>query len=292
MRCTVVPMTLAPSAQATPAQAAAEAGPALDRALARAGVTIHELDNPAETERAAELLRQVWRSSEMPVPANLLRTVQHAGGYVFGAYDGSGAMLAASMGLLATEGLHSHITGVVPSGQRRGLGYAIKQHQRVWALERGLETISWTCDPLVRRNVAFNLHALGAVVVRYLPEHYGTMSDEVNRDDETDRFELRWELLSTRAVAAGHDRLPAVEAAGLPFAVASGGNGRPVVTPVSGSSRLVQLPADIEARRRADRSAALAWRRAVREAVVLALAEGAQIRGLSANGALVVEVSP
>ena len=281
------PMTLAAAVMGTGLDSAIAAAA---KAVRRAGVAVLELRTPAETDRAAELLRQVWRGPEAPVPANLLRTVQHIGGYVYGAYDESGALVAASMGLLATEGLHSHITGVVPAGQRRGLGFALKQHQRVWALERGMSTISWTCDPLVRRNVAFNLHALGATVENYLPDHYGQMNDGVNKGDESDRFELHWDLTSAGAVAAGAGRLPWVAAGPLVYAVATDGHGRPAVTPVTGVSRLVQLPADIESLRRTDPAAALAWRRAVREAVVLALSEGAVLRGLTAEGALVLEV--
>lgn len=266
------------------------AASAVERAARRAGVTILELGTAASTERAAELLREVWRGSEAPVPANLLRTVQHTGGYVYGAYDETGALVAASMGLLATDGLHSHITGVLPSGQRRGLGFALKQHQRWWALEHELTTITWTCDPLVRRNVAFNLHALGATVVGYLPDHYGAMVDGVNRGDESDRFELRWDLSSPSAVAAAHGRLPWVDRPLVPQAVTVDDSSLPVVHAVAGPARQVQLPADIEGLRQADPAASLAWRRAVREAVLPALSDGAVIRGLTAAGALVLEV--
>jgi predicted GNAT superfamily acetyltransferase len=256
-------------------------------AAERAGVTVRELATPAACEAGADLLREVWRSAEAPVPSNLLRTVQHIGGYVFGAYDESGSLLAASMGMLGNEGLHSHITGVVPAGQRRGLGFALKQHQRTWALERGIRRITWTCDPLVRRNVAFNLRSLGAHVVHYLPDHYGAMPDAVNQGDESDRLELHWDLLSPRAVAAAEGRLEAADVDGLDYAVRED-HGLPQVGPVSGS-RLVQLPADIEAIRQADPAAGRAWRRAVRDAVLPALSEGAQIGGITADGALLLE---
>jgi predicted GNAT superfamily acetyltransferase len=237
-----------------------------ERACARAGVTVLELQKPAETERAAELLRAVWRGPELPVPANILRTVQHTGGYVFGAYDDSGALLAASMGLLASNRtLHSHITGVVPNGQRRGLGIALKQHQRWWALANDLPVITWTCDPLVRRNVAFNLHALGAEVHAYLPDHYGNMTDGVNKGDESDRLELSWDLTSPRATAAAERRLPWVT-----------------------GPRRVPLPEDIESLRAKDPAAARGWRLSVREALLPALASGAVITGLDSEGALVL----
>lgn len=268
--------------------------PAAERPADRAGMTILELCSPRETQRAAEVLREIWGGAESPVPANLLLTVQHTGGYVFGVYDEAGVLVAVSLGLLALSGgkacLHSHITGVLASGQRRGLGLALKQHQRLWALGRGLETITWTCDPLVRRNVTFNLQALGAVVTGYLPDHYGKMSDGVNRGDASDRLELRWDLLSDRATEAAQRRLPNVSAAGLPYAVRADQHGLPVLAPLPGGVQLVQLPADIEALRRADPAAAAAWRRAIRTSVLPALSRGAVIHGLTAAGALVLEV--
>ena len=275
--------------------AASVVAPAAELPTLHAGMSILELRAPRETQRAAEVLREIWGGTESPVPANLLLTVQHTGGYVFGVYDGAGVLVAVSLGLLATSGqkacLHSHITGVLPSGQRQGLGLALKQHQRVWALRQGLETITWTCDPLVRRNVTFNLHALGAVVTGYLPDHYGKMSDGVNRGDASDRLQLRWDLLSVRATEAARGRLPTLSAAGLPYAVQADEHGLPVLTPLSDRTHLVQLPADVEALRRADPSAGAAWRTAIRASVLPALSQGAVIQGLTAEGALVLEVS-
>jgi predicted GNAT superfamily acetyltransferase len=238
---------------------------ATQRACARTGVTVLELRTPAEAYRAADLFQQVWRSAEPIVPGNLVRTVQHIGGYVFGAYDESGTMVAATFAMLSDEGLHSHLTGVVPGAERRGLGFALKQHQRWWAIERGIERITWTCDPLVRRNVGFNLHALGAEVAAYLPDHYGAMRDGVNGGDESDRFELHWELTSDRAVEAAEHRLPWV----------TGG-------------RTVDLPEDIEVLRMKDPGQARTWRHTVREALVPALAAGERIAGMTAEGALVL----
>lgn len=280
------------SALMTPAATTpAATTPAADAPVSGARVAIVELCSAQQTEEAAELLRQVWRSEEPPVPANLLRAVQRAGGYVHGAVDERGRLVAASMAFVSLSeegpGLHSHITGVAPAGQRRGLGLALKQHQRRWAIDHDLPTITWTCDPLVRRNVAFNLHALGARVEAYLPDHYGTMTDGVNAGDASDRLELRWELLSDRAVRAAQSRLAPVDAAGLPVLV-SEESGRPRVVG-SGARGTVQLPEDIEALRSADPAGARAWRTAVREAVQPALAAGSVVTGLTAAGAIVLE---
>lgn len=259
----------------------------VDRTSRRSGVQIRELATSQEANRGADVLASVWGSAEPVAPGNLLRAVQHTGGYVFGAYDDEGVLLAVSVGLLAAAGLHSHITGVVPAGQRRGLGLALKQHQRAWALERGITTITWTADPLVRRNTAFNLHALGADVAEYLVDHYGPMTDGVNRGDQSDRFEVRWHLLSERAVAAESARLPWLESDAAP-AVAEGPDGLPVVQDAPLHERRVQLPDDIEALRRTRPDAAKAWRLAVREALLPPFEAGAVVRGLTASGAVVL----
>lgn len=269
----------------------ARAEAAAARAIHRSGVSLLEIATPADAGRAAELLREVWRGPQLPVPGNLVRTVQHAGGYVYGAYDDAGTLLAVSLGLLAQDGLHSHITGVAPIGQRRGLGYALKQHQRSWALARGMSRITWTCDPLVRRNVLFNVHALGASVVGYLVDHYGPMDDEVNKGDESDRLELHWDLLSDRALEAGEGRLPFVPAGGRPVAIETGPTGLPVVHAVPGPARVVSLPADIEALRRGDPAAGHLWRRAVRAALAPAMGDGAVVLGLTTTGDLVLDLA-
>jgi predicted GNAT superfamily acetyltransferase len=253
-----------------------------------AGVTVHELRSPAELARGADLLREVWHDLEMLVPASLLCTVQRTGGYVFGAYDDLGALLGVSVGLLAAHGLHSHVTGVRPSARRRGLGFALKQHQRHWSLERGITRITWTCDPLVRRNMAFNLHALGATVQAYVPNLYGPMNDAVNRGDETDRLEILWGLTSPRVSKATTQRLP-WRSPDLPAGLTCGAGSQPVEHHVDGVAQLVHLPADIEMLRRTDPGAAQAWRHAVRDVVVAALARGAGITGMTESGALVIE---
>ena len=230
------------------------------------GMTVRELRTAESTENASRLLQRVWRGAAAPVPPNILRTVQHTGGYAFGVYDERDEMVAASLGLLTSAGLHSHITGVDVGGQRRGLGYALKQHQREWALERGIDVITWTCDPLVRRNVVFNLHALGATVADYLPNFYGAMLDELNRGEATDRFELHWDLRSPAATQAQQGRLPLLPEAGT----------------------LVPLPDDIEALRATDLAAASRWRHSVRDAVLASLAAGERVLGVTASGSLVL----
>ncbi len=127
------------------------------------------LDDAAEMRRVMTLFSQVWGSATPPVAVELLRAVQHAGGYVVAAYADE-QVIGGSFGFLGRhEGqpsLHSHITGVLPGVRHTGVGRAMKLHQRAWAADHGLAWVTWTFDPLVRRNAHFNIDVLGVRVHR------------------------------------------------------------------------------------------------------------------------------
>lgn len=261
------------------------AAAAAEEALRSAGVVVRRLDTLDGVRAAEALFSEVWRSpGKPPLSAEVMRAVEHAGGYVTGAYDGD-RMLAASSGFLAlaSDGrvvLHSHISGVLPDAQGRRVGWALKLHQRAWCLERGIETITWTFDPLVRRNAWFNLAKLGAVAVEYLVDFYGPMSDGLNANEPTDRLFTRWDLLAPSASGSADGRLLLDEQGGLPLVVAAS---------VPGTTSLVRLPADIETLRVEAPDVARSWRIAVRDVLAPLVDAGARVTGLTREGCLVVE---
>ncbi len=158
-------------------------------------------------------------------------------------------MIGASIAFFAppaARSMHSHITGVLPGLQSKGLGRLLKQHQRDWAFARDVGHITWTFDPLVARNAHFNLRVLGARVTEYLVDHYGPMDDGVNRGDETDRLMVSWALAAPPAPTPPDDRV-----------VAS-----------------VAVPHDIETMRREAPADAAAWRVRVRDEFLARTAEG------------------
>jgi predicted GNAT superfamily acetyltransferase len=263
--------------------AVARATRAAARAAEAADVRLLPLDTLAGVREAADLFCRVWRAdfANPPLSAEVMRAVEHAGGYVVGAYTGS-ELIGASSGFLGLDGsrpvLHSHISGV--SVQSRGIGLALKLHQRAWALERGVATITWTFDPLVRRNAWFNLAKLGAVGVEYLVDFYGPMTDGVNAGESSDRLFTRWDLLREPLAAVTDGAVVALaERDGRPAA----GHSR-----ADGHRLLVQLPADVETLRGTDPDAARAWRLAVREALVPAFADGYCADGITRDGRLVL----
>src|SRR5215216_6823231 len=193
-----------------------EATGAAVAAAAAADVVIHELRSPRELAAAQRLFEEIWRPAEgnpPPMTAELLRALAHAGNYVAGAFSGT-RLVGASAGFFTAPPdpeLHSHITGVAPGGQHHGIGFALKVHQRAWALARGVRVVAWTFDPLVARNAWFNLARLGALPTAYLEDFYGPMTDAINAGMASDRLLLTWELdaPAVAAACAGQPRQPA-----------------------------------------------------------------------------------
>ncbi|MDR7383554.1 GNAT family N-acetyltransferase [Promicromonospora iranensis] len=251
----------------------ADAVRAADAAARSAGIEIREVDDMAGHTAVDRLWTAVWGGSAMS--AELLRALAKAHNYVAAAYAG-GRMVGACAGFFhapAERALHSHVAGVSAEAAGRGVGFALKLHQRVWALERGLDAITWTYDPLIARNAHFNLTKLHARPVEYLPNFYGAMPDAINRGDESDRVLVRWDLRDPDVAAAcmgSRSARPAEE----------------------GGLRTVAVPADIEALRTTDPAAARRWRAAVRDGLLPVLSGGGAVVGFGRDGYLVRTAAP
>ena len=282
---------------------AVEARGAAESAASAAGVQVVELHDVTSLTAAAELYRSVWQTDTRtaPVSPDLMRALSHAGGYVAGAYDGA-RLVAAGLAFHTGDpevGLHSHIAAVVPDVQGRDVGRALKLHQRSWALDRGLRTISWTYDPLIRRNAWFNITKLGARAVGYLVDFYGAMDDAQNGGDESDRAVALWDLTAPYVAdaAAGQRDEPDIEAlvaGGAKVALRADADGRPSPVPYPADARcvLIQLPADVQSLRTADPALARRWREASRDALEPLLAGPFVATGFSRSGWYVLEETP
>lgn len=257
-------------------------------AAARAGVVMRDLGELDEIHQASRLFDTVWPDPTQTImPVNLVRAVSSAGSYVAGAYAG-GQMVGAIVGFIGFHGdvlmLHSHILGVLPDVRGRSVGYALKLHQRAWCLERGIDTVMWTFDPLVRRNAYFNLMKLGAVGARYETNFYGEMTDGINAGDETDRLVVVWQLRSPRAIQAASGRaVPAPPSQG-PALLDIDDDGGPRTAEASGDTMRCRIPADILAVRAGDRDLALRWRRALRDTLGSAVNGGFDATAMDREG--------
>jgi predicted GNAT superfamily acetyltransferase len=220
---------------------------------------ISQVSSIEEMEAVSAFLCKVWAGGPEVVPFDLGIAVLHVGAYCSAAYDGD-EMVAASFGFRGVfndnDILHSHVTGSF----QPGAGYELKQHQFKWAKQQGLAGITWSFDPLVRRNCVFNFDKLGATAVEYLPNFYGTMTDEINAGDDSDRLFVYWDLSQGRA----------------------DGN-------VSPDAISVEIPEDVEALRRTDLAAAKAWRVKTRQTLEPLMAKGWTIKAMQDRTHLLVE---
>lgn len=263
-------------------------------AAARAsGISVRELTDLGDFESLCLVFQEIWRPdpTNPPVTTEWLRALTKAGNYVAGAFDGD-KLIGGGVGFFGpprSQELHSHIAGVSAAGLGRDIGYALKLHQRAWALSRDVTTISWTYDPLISRNAYFNLVKLGARPAEYLANFYGAMHDSINASDASDRLLIRWELLADDVVAAsgGHFRPADVEAeraGGAMVALDRTAQGGPIVGSAGAGKILVAVPRDIETLRTVDPALAREWRAALREVLATAMAAGASVTAFDKTG--------
>lgn len=270
---------------------------AADEAAERGGLTIRKLDDIGQIEDAVELFREIWGRRERDIlGVATMRALSHSGNYVYGAYTDSG-MVGAIAGFLGWHKgmmqLHSHVLGVSPAAQDRKVGFTLKEHQRGWALSKGIRIVTWTYDPLVRRNAYFNLAKLGAVVTAYYQSFYGLMNDEINSSDESDRVLIQWDLASPRAIEAsrgrGLDVADSQQERAAEIVLAVGDGEVPIGRAASADTLLVAIPRDIVQLRRRDPVLAHRWRLVLREILGDRLRAGYITTGMTREGYYVLE---
>lgn len=274
-----------------------------DEAARSAGVEIRHLEALHDMAEVESLFERIWGPGGITVP--LLRSLALSGNYVAGAWAHE-HLMGASVAFLspdappgagdepALRSSHLHIAGVAPSAQGTGIGYALLCHQRTWAMERGIGQITWTFDPLVRRNGWFATVKLGARCDSYFHDFFGYLNDPINRWDFTDRCLARWDLLETNP----RGNPPADEAdPGLveraPTILSEGHAGEPVIAPVGWHNRshevlLCQVPSDAHSLRRSEPRLAREWLAALRGTLARALNGGYVWTSMTSNGSYVL----
>ena len=261
---------------------------------------IEVADQPEAMSAARAVFDEVWPGEGTQVTSNLLRALVHAGGYCSVVLDDDDRVVGAALGFPSRDSslpggvyLHSHMAAVVDGLRDRGIGAAIKQHQRAWAREQGIPVVSWTFDPLVRRNAHFNVNRLGVEVRAYHPDFYGVMTDAINAGDRTDRLVAWWVVDSERAHAAAQGDLV------IPDHDSMLQNARDLIRlddgvprltdpPAPGETVLVSLPDDVVSLRQADPALGLQWRLAVREALTTSFEAGLRVSAVTSAGAYVL----
>ena len=247
-----------------------------------AQLQIVEVSTPQEAEQLANFFKTIWAGEDEVAPFDLILAVIHVGGYAAMVLEG-GKVVAGSFGFIGQYAAHNVLHSHVTASTKAGAGFTLKQHQFDWAAERGLAGITWTFDPLVRRNCVFNFEKLGAFAVEYLPNFYGTMTDSINAGDESDRLFAYWPVVENVSIESATSSAVALKNLG----------GKPQTQSVNLNQAFwVELPEDIEALRKQDLNLVKQWRVAVRQAILPALEKGWFIRSVNADRtAILVEPS-
>ena len=202
------------------------------------------------------------------ITPNLLQAMVHSGSYLSGAFIDN-KIVGAAFAFPATNGglhLHSHMTAVLPEFRDKGVGYALKIDQWNWAKKTNYSHLSWTFDPLVRRNAKLNIAKLGVDISAYHPNFYGEMPDALNAGDESDRLMVYWRTDIDAPIA------------------------RELIANPEPVDVLIEIPEDIVAIRSKNQSESMKWRRQVREQFMAAFEKNGKVIGFSANNEYVVRI--
>lgn len=220
-------------------------------------------------DSAIEIFDKVWpTNSGTQFQKNLLRAMVYGGSYLSGAFFRE-KLVGAAIAFPAFTNhlyLHSHMTAVLSEYRDQGVGYALKIDQWNWAKKMNYSYLTWTFDPLVRRNAKFNIVKLGVDISAYYPNFYGAMSDALNAGDESDRLMVLWRTDKDEPKA------------------------RELVTNPKPDDVLIEIPEDIVAIRSKNQDESMKWRRRVRDQFLAAFEKNGKTVGFSTNNEYVVRI--
>lgn len=175
-----------------------------------------DIGRPAAHEAAAirTLQQQVWGSApgylypadmhsvEFGLGTSLVARVEgQPVGFLFG-FDKIGADPLPADWQQRFQGqrrIESQTLGVLPAYRGAQLGFLLKRQQAQLALQRGIQVINWTVDPLQWPNAQLNFGQLRAIAFDFMPDYYA-FRNELNRLPAS-RFGITW-LINTPRVAA------------------------------------------------------------------------------------------
>ena len=169
-------------------------------------IAIRILDKAEDIEPVEDLQREIWPGSDTDVvPLHLLLTVAQNGGLLLGAFDENkivgfayGFVGMGQRGSKMQIKHCSHQLGVLPEYRAAGVGFQLKRAQWQMVRKQGIDWITWTYDPLLSTNARLNIAKLGTVCETYKREVYGDMRDGLNAGLPSDRFQVDWWLESSR----------------------------------------------------------------------------------------------
>ena len=251
---------------------------------------IRDVEGEAEHHAIEDIQKEAWGFSDLDiVPAATLIATQHAGGIVLGAFEAN-RMIGFAYAFPAFEegrtSMHSHMLAVLTEYRNFHAGYYLKLVQRDLALEKGLDEITWTFDPLQSLNAHLNFSKLGVISQRYMVNFYGEASSSpLHQGFGTDRLWVSWLLNSDRVnqcisgtrssraakVAAASSDAAAILKSALIYSEGT----RPLLGDFSGSLSTkrctIEIPHDINSVKEREPKLGTEWREATRAAFLAAI---------------------
>ncbi|HEX2328979.1 MAG TPA: GNAT family N-acetyltransferase [Candidatus Angelobacter sp.] len=167
-------------------------------------ITIRKCETINEMQACVALQKEVWNFDDVDlIPLRMFVVSQKIGGQIIGAFDGD-TLVGFAFSIPGSRNghayLHSHMLAVRASYRNCGLGRTLKLAQRDDAIQKGVDLLEWTFDPLEIKNAHLNLGKLGAIVRRYSVNHYGFSSSPLQGGLPTDRLIAEWWIKSRRVV--------------------------------------------------------------------------------------------
>jgi predicted GNAT superfamily acetyltransferase len=248
-------------------------------------IDVRPLRSMAECQAAAELQREVWGTDYTDVvPATFLHVLDYVGGLAAGAFDESGELLGFVFGVCGVrenELVHwSHMLGVRAAARNLGLGRRLKEYQRDTMRAIGVKRILWTFDPLMSKNAYFNLVRLGARVMDYVADMYGTTSSPLHLGMPTDRLIVCLDTASPPPPPPPEPRMALAESPPVLTAFPQMNDLTLSRSSPPPEHALIEIPADILELLAVSPSAARTWRLAVRDYFLWALSQGFAVVGV------------
>lgn len=242
---------------------------------------IRDITEISEMREVEHLQKEVWGVADREVfPALALVPIVEVGGVLLGAFDG-GRMAGFVFGFPGRENqqaiLHSDMLAVRPEYRSAGLGYKLKLAQRERTLTMGIETITWTFDPLQSRNARLNFGKLGVIADSYRLDYYGATTSFLHQAG-TDRLWVTWLLNSERVTnrIKGAELKPVVDGAAV-TALRVATDSEPLRVNVDASDAglfAIEIPDDINRMLTQDAALASRWRAATRDAFTSLIGAG------------------
>src|SRR5258708_11575938 len=247
-----------------------------------AGLTIRDLTDLAEMREVEQLQKDVWGVADREIfPARALVPLIELGGILLGAFAGQ-RMAGFVFGFPGLEKgrviIHSDMLAVRPEYRLSGLGYKLKLAQRERALANGIDTITWTFDPLQSVNAHLNFGKLGVVADSYRVDYYGETTSFLHQAG-TDRLWVTCQIDSQRVRRRIEVGQQETLFAAYPLILRMGANGEPIESTdaIDHEVVLVEIPTEINALRAEQPQLALSWRAATRRVFTQAIDNGYRI---------------